>query len=307
MKGYEALRSSVAQLDLSGRGKIRVTGDDRARLLHAMSSNDIQRLAPSHGLYAFFLTAQGRILADANIFHLNGALWLDTEPEIANKLRDHLDKYIIADDVELQDETRDWLAVGIEGPQSIAFAESLHLPVPGKDLSVQNFHSGFIARVAGTGPAGIRIFLPRTENHLLPSFEIPSATPAEARLVRLENGVPRYGEDISERYLTHETQQLRAVHANKGCYLGQEIVERVRSRGQVHRLLTSVRIVSDQVPPSGTRLLVDGKDSGELTSAAYSPALGQTVAFAYLRSEALQNKASFVVAGTDPPVAATIA
>ena len=307
MTGYEALRSSAARLDLSGRGKIRVTGEDRARLLHAMSSNDVQNLPAGQGLYAFFLTAQGRILADANIFNLGDALWLDTEPEIADKLRDHLDKYIIADDVELQDETRHWIAVGIEGPQSITIARSLQLPVPDKDLSVESFHSGFVARVSSTGQNGIRIFLPKAESGLLASLDIPAASDEDIRIVRLENGAPRYGEDISERYLTHETQQLRAVHSNKGCYLGQEIVERVRSRGQVHRFLTSVRVQSDKAPLPGTKLLVDGKDSGEITSAAYSPGLGETVAFAYLRSEALQNKASFVIAGSEPPITATIA
>lgn len=275
--------------------------------MHAMSTNDVQNLRAGQGLYAFFLTAQGRVLADANIFNLGDALWLDTEPEIADKLRDHLDKYIIADDVELQDETQNWIAIGIEGPESLDAVTNLQLPVPDKDLAVENFHSGFVARVSSTGQSGVRIFLPRTESELLPNFDIPAATEEEIRVVRLENGVPRYGDDISERYLTHETQQLRAVHSNKGCYLGQEIVERVRSRGQVHRLLTPVRVQSDKAPLPGTRLLVDGKDGGEITSAVYSPALGETVALAYLRTEALQNKASFIIAGSEPPITATIA
>ena len=116
MTGYEALRGSAAWIDLSARGKIRVTGEDRARLLHAMSTNHVAGLQPGEGLYAFFLTAQGRIVADANVYNLGEAILLDTEPETADKLREHLDKYIIADDVTLEDETAQWAEIGIEGP-----------------------------------------------------------------------------------------------------------------------------------------------------------------------------------------------
>src|SRR6476660_862165 len=101
--GYEALRTSAAWVDLSSRGKIIATGDDRARLLHAMTTNHIQQLQPGQGCYAFFLTAQGRILADANIFVLPDRILLDVEPELREKLYQHLDKFIIADDVTLQD------------------------------------------------------------------------------------------------------------------------------------------------------------------------------------------------------------
>ncbi len=105
MNGYEALRGGAAVVDLSDRGKIRVTGEDRARLLHAMSTNNIQELTPGHGLYAFFLNDKGRILADALIYNLGEALFLDLEPETGAKIFQHLDRYIIADDATLEDET----------------------------------------------------------------------------------------------------------------------------------------------------------------------------------------------------------
>src|SRR5947209_11910072 len=130
MTGYKALRESAAWIDLSTRGKLRVSGEDRARLLHAMSTNHIQNLQPGDGLYAFFLTAQGRILADANIYNLGETLLLDTEPETAEKLRSHLDKYIIADDAMVEDETGQWAAIGLEGPESIRSAEKLGISVP---------------------------------------------------------------------------------------------------------------------------------------------------------------------------------
>src|SRR4051794_16112399 len=103
MNGYQALRESAAWIDLSGRGKIRLTGEDRARLLHAMTTNEIQKLAPGQGSYTFFLNAQGRILADANVVILEDTVLLDTEPETRERVFQHLDQFIIADDVTLED------------------------------------------------------------------------------------------------------------------------------------------------------------------------------------------------------------
>jgi folate-binding protein YgfZ len=311
MTGYEALRTDAAWIDLSKRGKIRVTGEDRARLLHAMSTNDIKSLSEPDGLYAFFLSAQGRILADAYIYNLGESLLLDTEPEIGVKLREHLDKFIIADDAYLEDETDQWATISLEGPKSIECAGRLRITAPEKTYSWTKWESGFVARVGATGPTGIRIFVPAKEQsdliQRLQDREIPGATFEEARIVRLENGIPRYGEDISERYLVHETQQLHAIHTNKGCYIGQEIVERVRSRGQVHRLLTPIRVKSTKAPHPGTKLQVDGKDVAEITSAVYSPALREVVGLAYVRTEAAQAKPEMVLSGIDPPVTASIA
>jgi tRNA-modifying protein YgfZ len=310
MTGYEALRESAAWIDLSARGKLRVSGEDRARLLHAMSTNHIQDLKPGDGLYAFFLTAQGRILSDANIYNCGKTLFLDTEPETSDELRNHLDKYIIADDVTIEDETGKWAAFGLEGPQSLEYAEKLGISVPGKKYSVSDWGTGFVARTASTGPGGIRIFvLAGNKANLLQRFAdslIPQATVSETRVVRLENGIPRYGEDITEKYLPQETQAMHGVHFNKGCYLGQEIVERVRSRAQIHRLLTPVRIQNSSAPAGGTKLSIDGKDVGEITSAAYSPSLGEVVGLAYLRTEAARDKAAMFVTGTDPLIPARV-
>ena len=292
MNGYEALRTRAAFIDLSQRGKLRITGEDRVRFLHAMSTNDIARLAPGAGLYAFFLTAQGRILADAYIYNRGEEFWLDTEPETAKKLFEHLDKYIIADDITLEDCTESWMALGIEGPQSLEFAGKIDCPIPPEAESTAGFQTGLVARVAASGSEGLRLFLPATERdrvwQQLRDLELPEADAEAARTVRMENKRPRFGEDISERYLVQETQQLQAVHFSKGCYIGQEIVERVRSRGQVHRLLTAIAIQGTEAPGAGSKLSVSGKEVGELTSAVFSPALNQVAGFAYLRGEGLQ-------------------
>lgn len=302
MSGYEALRSSAACIDLSDRGKIRITGEDRARLLHAMSTNDVQHLAPQQGAYAFFLTAVGRILADANIYNLGDSLFLDTEPETASKLAEHLDKYIIADDAVVENETAQWVCIGIEGPDSLEAAVRLAIPIPGSPYAILDYEDGFVVRIAATGPVGLRVF-----THSRPEFDLPFASPAEARLVRIENGIPRYGDDISERYLVQETQQMHAVHTNKGCYLGQEIVERVRSRGQVHRVLMPVRVHTTTPPAPGTKLLAGGENAAEITSAEFSPALGEVVALAYVRTEPAHTKPQLTVIDSNPPTTADLA
>ena len=116
---------------------------------------------------------------------------------------------------------------------------------------------------------------------------IAEATPDDARTVRIEHGRPRYGEEITERYLVQETGQLQAVHFSKGCYLGQEIVERVRSRAQVHRVLRRLDVDTAETPSAGSKFKsADGQaDAGEIASAAFSPALGKVVALAYVRTQ----------------------
>ena len=308
MTGYEALHSAAAWIDLSSRGKIRVTGEDRARLLHAMSTNDVQHLAPGEGLYAFFLTAVGRILADAYIYNLGDSLFLDTEPETASKLAEHLDKYIIADDAMLENETDLYACIGLEGPKALEVAAALGISVPANRYATAEYENGFVAHVASTGPTGFRVFIPSDSKEAFVDrlSNIPEAHASEARLVRMENGVPRYGDEITERYLVHETQQLHAVHFNKGCYLGQEIVERVRSRGQVHRLLMPLRIHTNTPPAPGTKLLANGQPAAEIASAEFSSALGEVVAFAYVRSEPAHAKPELTVAESDPPITATL-
>lgn len=309
--GYEALRTSVAWIDLSRRGTIRVSGEDRARLIHAMCTNHVLDLVPGDGLYAFFLNAQGRILADAYVFNLDETLVLDTEPETAVRLREHLDRYIIADDAALDDETAQWAKIGLEGPETLEAAARLGIPAPQKRYCLQVFDNGFVAKIASAGAQGVRIFLPSSEKESflerLANAAIPEVNASDARIVRLELGKPRYGEDITERYLVQETRESDAIHSSKGCYLGQEIVERVRSRGQVHRLLTPIRIRTKQPPSPGTKLTADGKDIAEITSAAYSPSFDETVALAYVRTEAAQQKPEMVVAGSDPVITACIA
>lgn len=303
MTGYEGLHTAAAWFDLSGRGLVRMTGEDRTRLLHAMATNDIQRLTSWHGCYTFFLNAQGRILADANVFVLDNSYLLDTEPEIGEKLLQHLDQYVIADDVTLADESQQWAVIDVEGPTSGKILEQLNAKAFEQQRDIQAWEGGMIAAISATGVAGFRIFVPASEKSdiiaRLTGADIPQATPNEVRTVRIENGKPRYGEDITERYLAQETDQMHAVAYGKGCYLGQEIIERVRSRAQIHRMLHSVRIRSQSPPEPRTKLSIEGQDIAEITSAVFSPRFGEVAALAYVRVEQLQNKAEMLVTGTD--------
>jgi folate-binding protein YgfZ len=289
MNGYEALRTGAAWLDLSARGKIKLTGEDRARLLHAMTTNHIQQLTPGTGCYAFFLTTQGRILSDVNVLCRPDHILLDLEPETREKIYRHLDHYIIADDVTLEDPTAETATIAVEGPKSQEVLEAAGAPTPGADYGTAEWGTRLIARLNTTGSPGFFIFAPLLEKEkLLSELEAAGAVPADAeafRVVRLEHGRARYGEDLSERFLAQEGNQPHALHFSKGCYLGQEIVERVRSRGQVHRILMPVQLDTKESPPVGAKLQAGDTNVAEITSAAYSPALDKVVALAYVRTE----------------------
>jgi tRNA-modifying protein YgfZ len=286
--GYRALHEGAAALDLSTHGKIRVRGEDRARLLHAMSTNRVEGLQPGEGCYVFFLSAQGRVLADANLFCFEDHLLLDTEPETRTKLYEHLDRYIIADDVLLEDETDSIATVAVEGPQAERVLSELGAPLPKEDRSWAAWGARTVARVDSTGAGGFFIFVPAPEKaELLAALALAGVAEADsndARIVRIEHGRPRYGEEITERYLVQETGQMHAVNFSKGCYLGQEIVERVRSRAQIHRVLKRLEIDSREVPAAGTKLRAGDADAAEIASAAFSLALDKVVALAYVRS-----------------------
>jgi folate-binding protein YgfZ len=289
MTGYDALRTAAAWLDLSARGRIYATGDDRARLLHAMTTNHVQQLTPGTGCYAFFLNAQGHIQADVNLLCLEDRFLLDTEPETRERVFRHLDKYIIADDVALEDVTELLACVAVEGPHAAAVLAAIGAPAPDAEDAHAAWEGAIIERASETGEPGFRIFMPAEMKAdwiaRLESVGAVHATPDEARTVRLEHGKPRYGEDIFDTTLPQETRQMHAVNFAKGCYLGQEIVERIRSRGHVNRLLVKLEVEGEAPLAGGTKVTADVAEAGEITSSAFSPALGKQVALAYVRAQ----------------------
>jgi tRNA-modifying protein YgfZ len=284
-EGYEALKHGAAWLDLSARGRIVVRGRDRARLLHNVTSNDVKKLAPGTGCYAFLLTPQGRIQADLYILCFAGHFLLNTEPELRERVAQLILKYKVADQVELEDVTEVTAEVGLEGPGVSPVLASLGAPIPGEACAHLAWSDFTVANLSVTGQPGFRIFGPAGRKPDLVSAGAKAAQPEDARVVRIENGRPRFGEDIRETSLPQETQQMQAVSFQKGCYIGQEIVERIRAQGHINRKLVRLWIDASSALPPGTKLAADGHQAGEITSSVYSPESHATVALGYLRTQ----------------------
>ena len=306
--GYEALRHGAAWMDVSARGRIAVYGRDRVRLLHNLTSNEVKKLAVGSGCYAFLLSPQGRIQADLTLLVFDDHIMLDTEPELREKVAEHIRRYIVADQVELEDVTADTCSIALEGPEAArVIAESGGIVLDG-DYRHVLCNSAIVARVSLTGQPGYRLYAPTAASaeivRRLTEAGAQPATAEDARLMRIENGRPRYGEDIRETSLAQETGQMRAVSFSKGCYLGQEIVERIRAQGHVNRRL--VRLDLDSIVPAATALTVDGAEAGEITSSALGPADGGAVALGYVRS-AYAVPGQRLAAGAIPATVAGIA
>jgi tRNA-modifying protein YgfZ len=274
--GYKALRRGAARFDLTPRGRLRVTGRDRARLLHNVTSNEVKKLAAGSGCYAFLLTPQGRIQADLNLFCFADHFLIDTEPELRETVPRLILKYKVADQVEVEDITSATWAIAIEGPTAAQALTAAGTPAPFELYSHLPWGECTVANISETAQPGFRIFGPAT--HPPPTLDaITRASEADVRQVRIENGRPRFGEDIRETSLPQETGQMHAVSFQKGCYIGQEIVERIRAQGHVNKHLVRLAMEASAPPSPGTKLMADGKEVGEITSAVCSPEFGVAV------------------------------
>jgi folate-binding protein YgfZ len=301
---FHALLSGCGLYDLRCRAKIAVTGSDRVRWMNGMATNNVRDLAPGHGVYAFLLNAQGHIQADLYVFQRGESLHVDTELQQREKVLQLFDRYIISDDVEIADIGDKLTAIGLTGPESRNVLKRAGIVFP--DLAPLEFCSPKCDCACGC----LQCTVVRSDDSAGTSYEIwlapdkimstrdalvaAGATAVGAgalELRRIHFGVPRFGIDIRERDLPQETGQARALNFAKGCYLGQEIVERIRSRGAVHRNFTEF-VVEGDLPQPGAKIMAgelnDEKESGEITSSAVLPlpAGDRAVALGYLRREA---------------------
>lgn len=293
--GFSALISGCGIYELAQRVKIKLTGRDRVRWLNGMVSNNIRDLAVGQGVYAFLLNAQGHILGDLYVYNRGESLLVETDRAQLEKVLSIFRKYIIMDKVEIEDISEKLSSIGIAGPQSGEVLKAAGFQFP--QLQALQF--------ADVTWQQINVTLVRHDNPLLESYELGSApgdtktlwealanagtTPVgepAVELLRIAAGIPRYGQDIRERDLPQETEQSRALSFTKGCYIGQEIVERIRSRGAVHRTFIGFEI-EGSLPRPGAKVQVDGKDVGEITSIASFPGDGneRRVALGYCRRE----------------------
>jgi folate-binding protein YgfZ len=277
-----ALVSAAAIHDLGWLRRIEVRGEDRFRWLSGMVTNTVNDLGPSHGDYSLVLNAQGRIQGDLTVWRNRDAGQDKLELEIAadqtDRLLAHLDHFIIMDDVELvprENET----ALGLTGPQAGEVLARLGLPsLPEPMTHTRADFNGMSLRIRrGYGIRSEHYLLWTTTatvaklwKFLLTGGAVPVGFES-LNAFRIAEGIPAYGIDMLERDLPQETSQAeRALHFSKGCYLGQEIVERIRSRGNVHRHLRQLEL-DGPLPAAGTELTLDGAAVGHITSAAELP------------------------------------
>ncbi|MCL2659398.1 MAG: folate-binding protein [Acidobacteriaceae bacterium] len=307
-------RAAVSRLDAIGW--IRVSGEDRARWLNGMVTNAVEQLAAGSGAYNFFLNAQGQIQGDGFVFAQQDAFLIETQSSRVDALMAHLDRYIIMDDVELRNVSDTWRGVTVIGPEAAGLLEQAGLTHEGSlKLHEAVWNSAKVMVYQGYSP-----LVPRYEvwadaatiAALIEYFQkvgVMTAGDESLDWLRILEGTPRYGVDIRDRDLPQETGQTqRALHFTKGCYLGQEIVERIRSRGAVHRIFQAFRLVGE-LPAAGAKLEAAGKPAGELTSVARIPLNGamHQLALGYVRREALDRGESLSYpGGTASPVASGI-
>ncbi|MDP9040291.1 MAG: folate-binding protein [Acidobacteriota bacterium] len=299
-----ALLGGAACAALPETGWLRVTGPDRVRWLNGVVTNSIAALKPGEGCYCFLLNAQGRIQGDLTAWMREDAILLETtQPAM---VRAFLERYIIMDDVELADISGERRGLLVAGPQAEALLAHTMPGEPmrfrletehGRELMLIHAHSPLVPRFEMWSDAGV-----------LDGFAPPVGTVSAGALeqLRMLEGTPKYGVDIRDRDLPQETGQVRALHFSKGCYLGQEIVERIRSRGQVHRMFSGFKLTGSPAVP-GTVVESDGRGVGELTSASLvdHPAEGRIqLALGYVRREAAERGLPLTYAGgTASPIA----
>lgn len=303
---HVALRESVGVLDLSFRGRICLTGADRVRFLHGQVTNDVKKLKPGEGCYAALVTAKGKMESDLNIFALPDELLLDFEPGLTAKISERLEKFIISDDVQIVDVAPHYGLLTVQGPKAEVVIRQLeHFPeIPGKPLAFVKVTDAMLGEIylmnhPRLGSSGFDLFVPNNALGLVADKLIAAAKALGGRacgwqafeIARIEAAIPRYGADMDETNLPLEAGlESRAVSYSKGCYIGQEVLNRIHSIGQVTKELRGLRLVDTlpALPQRGDKLFHAGKEVGYITSAVKSSALNASLALGYVRKEANQ-------------------
>jgi aminomethyltransferase len=299
---YHALTGSAALLDLNVRGRACLLGPDRKSFLHGQVTNHIKQLEPGEGCQAALVTAKGKVEADLNVYCLEEELLLDFEPNLTGKVIARLEKYIIADDVQVVDVSPHFGLISAQGPLASQVLARAGLQLaPGGARAIQKIqHPGgfeiYAAHLARFGSDGWDFFYP-VEQEMAFAEQLEKAVgalggswagEAPARLARVESGIPQFGADFDESNLAPETGlEIEAIHYNKGCYIGQEVIARIRTYGQVAKALRVLRFEGIAAAPKPRqKLLRNGKEAGYVTSAVFSPRFQAIIGLGYARKEA---------------------
>jgi aminomethyltransferase len=297
---YDFARKSVALLDKNYRAYLSFTGADRVRYLNAVLTNNIKDLPPSHGIVSLLLNPQGHILAEIETYAHPDRLFCVSYAMIRDSLVQVLDKFIIMDDVTLTDETHLHGTLAVEGPAAASLVSDLTGldlakldELATQDVRVDAIPCSLTRRSPGEFP-GAEFLAPRKDMEALWQILAEKACAlgggpvgyTALSAIRLEQGIPWFGYDFGEKQIPHEAGlQDSHISYTKGCYTGQEIVERVRSRGQVNRARVGLLLTGSAVPPANAPLTTAGKEIGYVTRAAFSPALASAIGMGYLRRE----------------------
>jgi folate-binding protein YgfZ len=297
--GYQAVGKGVAWSDRSHRSRLRVTGPDRARFLHNLTTNEVKRLPSGRGCETFVTSPQGKTLGYVKVLVCEDSILVTSDPDGLSAALPHLRKYGVFDEVELEELTGKTFELHIAGPRAGELLEKMGLPLPGGEelshlTSMVSNDAVRIVREAPTGRPGFTIIGDReSKAPVIERLEgvgeglgLVELTPEEFDSLRIEAGTPVFGCDVTEKNLPQEIgRDARAINFVKGCYLGQETVARIDALGHVNQLLRGLRFedATGNVAP-GTELEHEGVKVGVVTSSAFSPGWDATIALALVRS-----------------------
>ncbi len=292
---WEALRSTAGVFDRSSRGTVVVSGPDARRFLQALVSADVDALADGSGVRTLFLTPQGKLDVEARLLRMDTSdgpeFWLDTDAGGAARLTTGLLRFRLRTKAEIDDRTTTFAQLGVRGPDAPArVAQALSVAVPEAAYAHVPWRGARVVRADWSDRPGVDVLGPVADvaaawDAIVAAGVRPVGLDA-FEAARIEAGVARLGPDLDERVLAHEAFLDRdAVSFTKGCFLGQEVVCRIDSRGRVNRFLRRLRVHGDEHPPVGAEVLVDDHVVGSVTSVAVPPDDGPAVALAYVRRE----------------------
>ncbi len=296
---YRAVRSAVGLIDLTHRGLLQFTGPDRLSFLQGMLSNDVKSLNPFDGQYAAILTQQGKVVADVRVLCSLNSVYLDFWDTLKTKILDHLNRYLVADEVEIADRSEEYGMLSLQGPKAEPFLRKIvgqsELPIRPKQHAMVAIEgvAVCVVRDSDSGESGFDLIIPRaplttiakTLTETGKGFGAAWVGEEAHNILRVETGVPRYGIDFSEDHLLLEVGLKDAVSFTKGCYLGQEVVERIRSRGHVNKKFVGLLLGTSDIASAGDAICGGGAEVGQITSCVYSPMLVQTIALGYVQKD----------------------
>jgi folate-binding protein YgfZ len=302
LDAYRSARSRAGSIDRSDRGRIVLSGADRASYLHGLLTNDIAALKAGDGCYSAYLTPQGRMIADLFLYELGDVMLVTMNGDVRETVAGKFDQFIFTEDVQLGDVTGTFAQIAVVGPEAAAVLGEMIDGLDGTALAALAEHGNrrtkfagqpaIVARISDTGEAGFDVFIDRGQaaafQAALGSRGVAAIDAETAEALRIEAGVPRFHLDMDEETIPLEAGiESRAINFNKGCYVGQEVIIRVlhRGHGRVARKLVGIAIDGGAAPPAGTAIRAADKDVGHVTSSTLSPALGTAIALGYVHRD----------------------